>query len=141
MLKEGGHEEKNIPRDEDDPELIGFSMPKPLPIVPDVVEYFCYVYCFVGLLTGPFFRLCTFRHAVWRGDTATLPTLRASFLRLAPFPLYAFVNFVSTLFNLSSSTVHDSHQSRADLLIWSIPLAFYVVSLEGIVVLGSEVSY
>lgn len=99
MLAEGNHDEKRIPRDDDDPDLIGFTMPAKLPLIPGVVEYYCYVYCLVGLLTGPFFRLCTYRHAVWRRDAATLPTFRALLIRLAPFPVYAFINFVSLMQN------------------------------------------
>eukprot|EP00117_Sycon_ciliatum_P029178 scpid48913/ scgid23302/ Lysophospholipid acyltransferase 7; Leukocyte receptor cluster member 4; Membrane-bound O-acyltransferase domain-containing protein 7 len=81
-------------RDEYDSALLGFKMPTTLPLIPDIVEYYCFVYCFVGLLTGPFFRISTFRHAVWRPNAGSLPTLKPSLLRLAPFPLYAGITFI-----------------------------------------------
>ena len=93
-------------RDEYDSALLGFKMPTTLPLIPDIVEYYCFVYCFVGLLTGPFFRISTFRHAVWRPNAGSLPTLKPSLLRLAPFPLYAGITFVS--FNSPSSYVWAS---------------------------------
>lgn len=58
---------------------------------PSLLEFYCYVYCFIGLSTGPFYQLKLYRHMINRSDSASVRAVIPALRRLAPVPIFGLV--------------------------------------------------
>lgn len=58
---------------------------------PSILEFYCYVYCFIGLFTGPFYQLKLYRHMIHRQDLSSINTVVPALRRLACVPIFAVI--------------------------------------------------
>ncbi|XP_062520357.1 lysophospholipid acyltransferase 7-like isoform X1 [Corticium candelabrum] len=56
-----------------------------------LTEYYCYIYCFIGLFTGPFVQLKLYRHMIHRSDTNNIRTVVPALRRLSPLPVFGLI--------------------------------------------------
>ncbi|XP_029440139.1 lysophospholipid acyltransferase 7 [Rhinatrema bivittatum] len=56
--------------------------------IPGLRDIFCYSYCYVGLMTGPFFRYKTYHDWLQQLDPPIIPSWRPLLLRLRPVPVF-----------------------------------------------------
>lgn len=59
-----------------------------IPNIPRLWEMFCYSYCYVGLMTGPFYRYKTYHDWLYQLDSQSIPSLWPLLLRLKPVPVF-----------------------------------------------------
>ncbi|XP_030053754.1 membrane-bound acylglycerophosphatidylinositol O-acyltransferase MBOAT7 isoform X2 [Microcaecilia unicolor] len=82
-----------------------------IPRIPSLVEMLCYSYCYVGLMTGPFYRYKTYHDWLQQLDSAYIPSWRPLLLRLRPAPIFGLLFLlVSHLFPLAYVQTDDFYE-------------------------------
>ncbi|XP_069492690.1 lysophospholipid acyltransferase 7 [Ambystoma mexicanum] len=56
--------------------------------IPRLWEMFCYSYCYIGIMTGPFYRYKTYHDWLYQLNSKTIPSWRPLLLRLRPVPAF-----------------------------------------------------
>ncbi|KAM4652809.1 lysophospholipid acyltransferase 7 isoform 1-T3 [Discoglossus pictus] len=72
-------------------EVSSFSKPSVIgviPSIPSLTEIFFYSYCYVGLMTGPFYRYKTYLDWVQQLDSPSIPSWKPLITRLKPAPIF-----------------------------------------------------
>ncbi|XP_043935397.1 lysophospholipid acyltransferase 7 isoform X2 [Protopterus annectens] len=93
---------------------------------PSMWELLCYSYCYIGIMTGPFYRYRTYQDWLNQIDSLTIPSWEPFLLRLKMAPVYGiFFLLVSYLFPLEY-VKSEEFEERAFLfrLFYMMPVFF-----------------
>ncbi|XP_006000687.1 lysophospholipid acyltransferase 7 [Latimeria chalumnae] len=94
--------------------------------IPNLWEILCYNYCYIGLMTGPFYRYKTYQDWLMQAEPTSIPSWKPLLLRLKPTPFFgaAFL-LVSYLFPLEYVR-SDEFYTRPFLfrLFYMVPVFF-----------------
>lgn len=94
--------------------------------VPSLVETFCYAYCYIGFMTGPFYRFRTYHDWVQEQQAAQVPSWKPMLLRLKHVPMLgAFFLLASAFFNLDEARQDDFYERGLPYrLFFMVPMFF-----------------
>nr|XP_060636385.1 lysophospholipid acyltransferase 7 [Anolis sagrei ordinatus] len=97
-----------------------------IPKMPGLVEILCYSYCYVGLMTGPFFRYRTHYDWLNQPDSSAIPSWQPLLSRAKFIPVFgAFFLAVSHFFPLSYVRSDDFYKRALPFrLFYMVPIFF-----------------
>ncbi|XP_043848576.1 lysophospholipid acyltransferase 7 [Dromiciops gliroides] len=106
--------------------------PKPLPVgqllaMPSLSQTLSYSYCYVGLLTGPFYRYRTYHDWLHQGPAAAaVPSWEPLLLRARPAPLFGLLFLLSSWLFPLEAVREDAFYDRslAFRLFYMVPVFF-----------------
>ncbi|KAM4703517.1 lysophospholipid acyltransferase 7-like [Rhinophrynus dorsalis] len=78
-------------------EVSSFSKPSVIGVIPNIPklsEIFYYSYCYIGLMTGPFYRYKTYHDWLHQIDSVSIPTWKPMVSRLKPVPIFGVLFFI-----------------------------------------------
>ncbi|XP_004648406.1 lysophospholipid acyltransferase 7 isoform X1 [Octodon degus] len=107
----------------------GFSKPPALGLLPDVpslMETLSYSYCYVGIMTGPFFRYRTYLDWLEQPFPEAVPSLRPLLRRAWPAPLFGLLFLLSSHLFPLEAVREDAFYARPlpTRLFYMIPVFF-----------------
>nr|XP_023506130.1 lysophospholipid acyltransferase 7 isoform X2 [Equus caballus]XP_023506131.1 lysophospholipid acyltransferase 7 isoform X2 [Equus caballus]XP_023506132.1 lysophospholipid acyltransferase 7 isoform X2 [Equus caballus]XP_023506133.1 lysophospholipid acyltransferase 7 isoform X2 [Equus caballus]XP_023506134.1 lysophospholipid acyltransferase 7 isoform X2 [Equus caballus] len=97
-----------------------------LPDVPSLLETLSYSYCYVGIMTGPFFRYRTYLDWLEQPFPGAVPSLRPLLCRAWPAPLFGLLFLLSSHLFPLEAVREDAFYARPlpDRLFYMIPVFF-----------------
>uniref|UniRef100_UPI00358F3FB4 lysophospholipid acyltransferase 7-like isoform X1 n=2 Tax=Myxine glutinosa TaxID=7769 RepID=UPI00358F3FB4 len=94
--------------------------------MPTIWEMWCYCYCYVGLLTGPFYRFRTFDDWVNQPHSVSIPTWRPLLQRVRYAPVFGVLFLISARFFPANAALSDEFYESgfAFRLFYMVPVFF-----------------
>ncbi|XP_053546707.1 lysophospholipid acyltransferase 7 [Bombina bombina] len=97
-----------------------------IPSIPSLAEIFFYSYCYVGLMTGPFYRYKTYYDWLHQLDSPSIPSWKPLITRLKPAPvfgvLFLLVSYYFPLDYVKTDEFYDS--AFLFRLFYMVPIFF-----------------
>ncbi|CAI5790806.1 Membrane bound O-acyltransferase domain containing 7 [Podarcis lilfordi] len=97
-----------------------------IPKMPGLVEILCYSYCYVGLMTGPFFRYRTYHDWLNQPNSTIIPSWKPLLLRMKMIPIFGVFFLVASHFFPLQYVRSDAFYERGLLfrIFYMIPIFF-----------------
>ncbi|NP_001088606.1 lysophospholipid acyltransferase 7 [Xenopus laevis] len=110
-------------------EVTSFSKPSAIstiPSIPSLREMFYYSYCYIGLMTGPFYRYKTYYDWLHQIDPASIPSWKPLVSRLKPAPVFGVLFLIASQYFPLDYVKTDEFYEQAFLyrLFYMVPTFF-----------------
>ncbi|XP_053307936.1 lysophospholipid acyltransferase 7 [Spea bombifrons] len=110
-------------------DVTSFSKPSAIniiPRIPSLVEMFYYSYCYIGLMTGPFYRYKTYYDWLHQTDSMSIPSWKPMISRLKPVPIFGVLFLVVSHYFPLNYVKTDEFYECAFLyrLFYMVPIFF-----------------
>lgn len=110
-------------------DVTSFSKPSAInviPKIPSLLEMFLYSYCYIGLMTGPFYRYRTYNDWLHQIDSTSIPSWKPLVTRLKVAPIYGVMFLIVSSYFPLDYVKNDEFYDRAFLyrLFYMVPIFF-----------------
>ncbi|CAH2319175.1 lysophospholipid acyltransferase 7 [Pelobates cultripes] len=97
-----------------------------IPNIPSLVEIFFYSYCYIGLMTGPFFRYKTYYDWLHQVDSTSIPSWKPLVARLKTTPVFGVLYLIVSSYFPLDYVKNDEFYDRGFLfrLFYMVPIFF-----------------
>ncbi|MEE6482895.1 hypothetical protein FKM82_013380 [Ascaphus truei] len=110
-------------------EVSSFSKPSVIGVIPNIpslAEIFFYSYCYIGSMTGPFYRYKTYYDWLHQLDSLSIPSWKPLVSRLKPAPIFGLLFYTISLYFPLEYVKTDEFYECAFLyrLFYMVPVFF-----------------
>uniref|UniRef100_A0A8C5R0X6 Leukocyte receptor cluster member 4 n=1 Tax=Leptobrachium leishanense TaxID=445787 RepID=A0A8C5R0X6_9ANUR len=110
-------------------DMTSFSKPSAInviPKIPSLLETFLYSYCYIGIMTGPFYRYKTYHDWLHQVDPTSIPSWVPLKTRLKPAPIFGVLFLIVSNYFPLDYVKNDEFYDRAFLyrLFYMVPIFF-----------------
>ncbi|XP_068097321.1 lysophospholipid acyltransferase 7 [Hyperolius riggenbachi] len=97
-----------------------------IPKIPSLLEFFLYSYCYIGLMTGPFYRYKTYHDWLHQICSPDIPSWKPMITRLKLAPVYGVLFLITSHYFPLEYVKQDEFYERAFLyrLFYMVPIFF-----------------
>ncbi|XP_072281470.1 lysophospholipid acyltransferase 7 [Pyxicephalus adspersus] len=94
--------------------------------VPHLIEFFLYSYCYIGLMTGPFYRYKTYHDWLHQMNSQDIASWKPMIMRLRPAPVFGVLFLIASYYFPLDYVKKDEFYERAFLfrLFYMVPIFF-----------------
>ncbi|XP_077323289.1 membrane-bound acylglycerophosphatidylinositol O-acyltransferase mboat7-like isoform X2 [Lithobates pipiens] len=109
-------------------EVVSFSSHSSIGItkIPNLTEVFLYSYCYIGLMTGPFYRYKTYHDWLHQINAQDIPSWKPMMARLRPTPVFGVLFLIISYYFPLNYVKKDEFYEQAFLfrLFYMVPIFF-----------------